>query len=166
MTRIKVNEQFNFELAEVNGEISLSGSPLALDVIRLSNGAFHFLYKHKSYNAEVVSHDAESKLLEVKVNGKIYRVAVEDQFDILLKEMGLTAGKGKKALEVKAPMPGLVLSVNVTEGQKVGINDNLVVLEAMKMENMLKSATEGVVKKVLVAKGDKVEKNQVLIAFE
>ena len=166
MFRIKVNEQFNFELAEENGEIKLSGNPLVLDVITLANGVFHFLYNHKSYNAEVISHDKESKLLEVKVNGNVYRVVAEDQFDVLLKEMGLTAGKGKKALEVKAPMPGLVLSVSVSEGQEIGINENLLVLEAMKMENMLKSATAGIVKKILVAKGDKVEKNQVLIEFE
>ncbi|MNR65826.1 2-oxoglutarate carboxylase large subunit [compost metagenome] len=67
--------------------------------------------------------------------------------------------------EIKAPMPGLVLNVMVQEGQEVGKGDNLLVLEAMKMENIIKSPDSGIVKKILITKGDKVEKNEVLIQF-
>ena len=62
-------------------------------------------------------------------------------------------------------MPGLVLSVLVTEGDEVKKGDNLLVLEAMKMENMIKSPTDGIIKKIEIKQGNKVEKNELLISF-
>ena len=165
MYKIKVNEQHTFELLAENDTLKLHGEDLQFDVREIKDGHLHFLYQNKSYTAEVVSEDHGQKKMVIKVNGNLYHIDVEDQFDSLLKAMGMNGAAGKQALEIKAPMPGLVLSVNVTEGQEVKKGDNLLVLEAMKMENMLKSATEGIVKKIFVSKGDKVEKNQVLIEF-
>lgn len=165
MYKVKVNDQFDFELEEENDVFTLSGKDLQLDRHASADGHLHFIYQHQSYRAEVVSDSKEDKTVVVKINGTLYHVAVEDQFDGLLKAMGLGGASGKMALEMKAPMPGLVLSLNVTEGQEIKKGDSLLVLEAMKMENMLKSATDGTVKKIFVARGDKVEKNQVLIEF-
>ncbi|HEU5465893.1 MAG TPA: acetyl-CoA carboxylase biotin carboxyl carrier protein subunit [Gemmatimonadales bacterium] len=67
---------------------------------------------------------------------------------------------------VKAPMPGLVVRVQVTEGQKVGPGTGLVVVEAMKMENELKATHPGIVKKVHVAPGAIVEKGAPLVTLE
>jgi len=67
---------------------------------------------------------------------------------------------------LKAPMPGLVVRVQVQPGEKVAAGDPLVVLEAMKMENELKAGAPGVVKSVRVAPGEAVEKGQVLVEFE
>lgn len=165
MYKIKVNEHYNFELGDENNALQLNGETLPLNIRELGNGHLHFIYKNKSYNAEVVSEDSVDKSAVVKINGNLYGVNIEDQFDSLLKALGMSGAAGKAIAEVKAPMPGLVLSVGVTEGQEVKKGDSLLVLEAMKMENMLKSATDGVVKKIFVLKGDKVEKNQVLITF-
>ena len=63
-------------------------------------------------------------------------------------------------------MPGVVLSVNVKVGQEVSEDESLLVLEAMKMESSLASPSSGVVKNVLVADGNTVEKGQLLIEFE
>jgi len=165
MYKIKVNEKYAFELLPENDSFSFQGEELELDKHELNDGHLHFLYRNKSYRAEVISENREEKTAVVKINGRLYHVEIEDQYDRLLKAMGLNGVAGKLALEVKAPMPGLVLNVNVTEGQEIKKGDSLLVLEAMKMENMLKSATDGVVKKIFVGKGDKVEKNQVLIEF-
>lgn len=165
MYKIKVNDTYDFDLSAVNDSLQLNGEAVPVDVRELQDGHLHFIYKNKSYNAEVVSENHEDKTSVIKINGKLYEVAVEDQFDGLLKAMGMGAGSGKVAREIKAPMPGLVLNISVVEGQEIQKGDNLLVLEAMKMENMLKSVTEGVVKKIHVSKGDKVEKNQVLIEF-
>jgi biotin carboxyl carrier protein len=73
----------------------------------------------------------------------------------------------RRAIEVlKAPMPGLVVRVQVKPGDKIGAGTGLVVLEAMKMENELKAAAPGVVKAVRVSSGAAVEKGQVLVEFE
>lgn len=165
MYKLKVNDTYNFDLSVVNDSLQLNGEEIPVDIRELQDGHLHFIYKNKSYNAEVVSENHDDKTSVVKINGRLYEVGIEDQFDSLLKAMGMAAGSGKVAKEVKAPMPGLVLNISVVEGQEIKRGDNLLILEAMKMENMLKSVTEGVVKKIYVSKGDKVEKNQVLIEF-
>jgi biotin carboxyl carrier protein len=79
--------------------------------------------------------------------------------------MGMESGK-KKLKELKAPMPGLVLDVLVKSGDTVTIGQDLLVLEAMKMENSIKSPQEGVIDEISIQKQDKVEKNQILLSFE
>ena len=68
--------------------------------------------------------------------------------------------------DIKAPMPGKVLSVVVTEGDEVKKGDAILILEAMKMENVLKAEGDCIIKKVLVNKEESVEKNQVLIELD
>ena len=74
-------------------------------------------------------------------------------------------GSAGKVNHIKAPMPGLIIDLRVKEGDTVKPGDALLILEAMKMENMIKASAESVVKSVKVKKGDSVEKNQVLIEF-
>jgi biotin carboxyl carrier protein len=123
------------------------------------------IYQNKSYNIELVERNEDGKAVVIKVNGTLYQVGIEDQYDELLKKLGMDSSSANKVLEIKAPMPGLVLNVIVTEGQEVNKGDSLLVLEAMKMENIIKSPTGGIVKKILIRKGDKVEKNEILLQF-
>ena len=62
-------------------------------------------------------------------------------------------------------MPGLVLGISINAGEKVTKGDTLLILEAMKMENVIKSPTDGVIKSIAVKKGETVEKNQVILNF-
>ena len=80
--------------------------------------------------------------------------------------MGMDALAAKKVNDLKAPMPGLVLDIRVKVGDVVKKGEPLVVLEAMKMENILKATNDVVIKKIAVEKGNAVEKNQLLLLFE
>ena len=137
-----------------------------IDSIELNDGHFNVLSKNKSYNAEIVSFDADEKTYKIKVNGNVYSVKIKDRFDLLLQSMGMDAMASKKVNELKAPMPGLVLDVRVKVGDVIKKGEPLVVLEAMKMENVLKSIADVTIKKIAIEKGNAVEKNQVLIFFE
>jgi len=75
----------------------------------------------------------------------------------------MSATSDEKMDHVKAPMPGLVLDILVEVGQTINKGDNLLVLEAMKMENIIKASGTGIVKNIKVNKKDAVEKNQLLI---
>ena len=106
------------------------------------------------------------KELSIAINGKRQTVSVKDDFDELLHKLGMDNLNHKKMNEVKAPMPGLVLRVMVKEGDTIKTGDALLVLEAMKMENIIKATGEGVVKKVVAQIKQAVEKNQVLMVME
>lgn len=162
---VKVNDRYNFEIEIEQKVLKVDGTELHIDAAELPDGHTHIIYKNRSYNVELVSEDKAEKTSLIKVNGTLYNVAIEDQYDLLLKQLGLDNIKSSKIQEIRAPMPGLVLNVMVQEGQEVNKGDNLLVLEAMKMENIIKSPSSGVVKKVLVNKGLKVEKNEILIQF-
>lgn len=167
MYKVKVNDQLILDIKTEKNQIKVNDQPVVLDVQTLVNGnTASVIYKHKSYNVELVEVNDQEKVSTVKVNGSLYKIQVEDQFDLLLQKLGMDAGAGAKIREIKAPMPGMVLKVMVEEGTEVKKGDNLLVLEAMKMENILKSSTDGIVKKILVNQGDKIEKNTVLVQFQ
>ena len=80
--------------------------------------------------------------------------------------MGFEVGLAKQINAIKAPMPGLILEINVDVGQSVKENDNLLILTAMKMENSFLSPRDGVIKSIAVKVGDSVVKGELLIEFE
>ena len=100
------------------------------------------------------------------VNGKNYELKLSNELDQLLLKMGMGKSKDNKMDVVKAPMPGLVLHILVEIGQSIEKGDSLIILEAMKMENIIKATGSGIVKAIKVSTKDAVEKNQVLIEME
>ena len=164
MYQIKVNDKYNFEISS-GKQPTVNGNAVDIDTVVLNKDSVNILYNNKSYNVEVVELNTLEKLAVVKVNGNVYSLSIKDQFDQLLTQLGMDNLAASKILQVKAPMPGLVLSVLIKEGDTVKKGDNLLVLEAMKMENIIKSPTDGIVKKVEIIQSDKVEKNQLLISF-
>lgn len=137
-----------------------------LDAVPLQNESFHILKDDKPYKAQIISHDFINKKYEVKVNNNTYSVAIENDLDLLIKKMGIERGKTKLVNAIKAPMPGLILEINVEVGQEVKENDPLLILEAMKMENSFLSPRNGIIKSIAVQKGNAVDKGQLLIEFE
>lgn len=168
MLKVKVNNtehQIEFDALD-NSKGKLNGSDFSLDLIKVKEGSFHLLKNNKSFNIEIVKADYSDKEFIIQINGNKYTLNVKDKFDLLLKDLGMENLASAKINEVKAPMPGLVLDILVQTGTEVKKGDPLMVLEAMKMENILKSPADGKVKKINVEKKQAVEKNQVLIFFE
>jgi biotin carboxyl carrier protein len=153
----------------VNEQLKLAIEPqeaAALDLIPLPTGGFHILKGGKKYVAEVIDAHYAERAFTIRVNGSVFKVHIADKYERLIQEMGLTIGASQKMNEIKAPMPGLVLDILVTEGQSVKKGDALLILEAMKMENVIKAAGDAVVKAVLVKKGVPVDKGNLLMRFE
>jgi biotin carboxyl carrier protein len=152
-------------------QITVNDTPLSilpdeadnLDIVSLGDNAFHILKNNKAYKAEIKSVDYKSKTFVFNINGTPYTAKISDKYDRLIDQLGMNVAVGQKAGDIKAPMPGMVLEVAVTVGQAVEKGDKILILEAMKMENVIKAAGDGVVKAILVSKGTAVEKGQVLI---
>lgn len=158
-----------FEIQFNNGsdtQGTINGEPFDLDLILVHNNMYHLLKEHQSYEVHVIKSDFDKNQIDLKIAGKNYSPQIVSEFDELLKSMGMNKVQNEIVKEVKAPMPGLVSEILVRVGTIVQVNDNLLVLEAMKMENMLKSPTTGIVKNIRVKKGKAVEKNEILIIFE
>jgi len=156
--KVKVNNTIDFDVHEDDSS--------NLDALLVSEGKYHILQGNKSFKAEITEADFNKKSYQVKVNNNNYNVNIFNELDLLIQEMGFSNGTTKKVNSIKAPMPGLILEINVEIGQKVKENDTLLILEAMKMENSIASPRVGVIKSISVKKGDAVEKNQFLIEFE
>jgi biotin carboxyl carrier protein len=156
--KVKVNDTFEYEFTD--GQIT------SLDIQKVSSSKFHILKENCSFKAEIISSDFLKKNYFVKINSNIYEIDISNQLDLLIQDMGLSLGSAQIINDIKAPMPGLILDVLVQVGDTVNEGDYLLVLEAMKMENTLTALADGVVKSVLVIKGEKVEKNQLLIEID
>ncbi len=165
MITITVNEKFIFQTGQENNTPTVNGGLGQADIQQLDNFRYHIINHLKSYQAELVTFDAAAKTAQIKVNGNIYQVTAKDQFDMLLEQMGMSDLNSVRVSDLKAPMPGLVLSIFVQEGSEVKKGDNLFVLEAMKMENIIKAPADVKIKAVKIAPHDKVEKGQVLLQF-
>ena len=136
------------------------------DVIESKKNSFHVLMNGVSYQAKIKKANFKEKSFTIEINGKNFQIKVEDQYDILLQDLGFKNYGSSATNKITAPMPGLVLEVLVEPGQNVKKGDKILVLEAMKMENIIKSPGEGIIKECLAKVGTTVEKNQVLINFK
>lgn len=150
-----------------NIELDVTEAQLAaFDAIRTANGSYHILKDNRPYRAEVTEKDFLKKTYTVSINNNTYDVHIGNALSRLIKNMGFEVGTAKQVNEIKAPIPGLILEIAVTEGQEVNENDTLLILEAMKMENTFHSPRAGVIKSIAVTKGQAVDKGQLLIEFE
>lgn len=137
-----------------------------INAVDLGNGKLHVLQNNKAYHCELLDADFNNKKLTVLVNGNKYELKIEDEYDQLIDKMGLSAVVAHKISNIKAPMPGLIIDVLVEPGQTIEKGTPLLILEAMKMENVLKSEGEGIVKSIEVMKAQAVDKGQILIEME
>ncbi len=164
MARIEANGS-NFNVTKNDTELLLDDKPFNYDIISLPNGDYHMTLDGKSYTISVQDKDTSSGNLSIRMDGRTVNTHLQNKLSNLLKSMGMESGK-KKLKDLKAPMPGLVLSTLVEASQEVKEGDELLVLEAMKMENAIKSPQDGIIESIVVKAGEKVEKNQLLITFQ
>jgi biotin carboxyl carrier protein len=137
-----------------------------LDVVQLANKKLHVLKDNQAYHCELLDTDYSNNTMTIEVNGNKYQIKIEDEYDLLIKEMGLSVVASTKLDNIKAPMPGLIIDIMVKEGQSIEKGTPLLILEAMKMENVLKADGEGIVKSIEIIKGQAVDKGQILIEME
>lgn len=155
--KTQVNELFDFCFERQDFDWSC---------IEVKRGQFHIIFKGRSFVADVVETNNAEKTFLIRINNNNYCVQLKDQYDELLQSLGIGVLNNQKASKIKAPMPGRVLDIMQSAGDAVNKGDGVLVLEAMKMENVIKSPIDGIIKQIAVVKDQAVEKGEVLIEFE
>ncbi len=150
------NEEFHIDTQEIQ----------ELNIVQVNENTFHLLDNHQAYQIERSLTKNSFKEMIVSVNGNDYKVEIQDTYDALIKNMGLLSAASQKVSDIKAPMPGLVIDVLVENREKISEGTPLVVLSAMKMENIILSPNEGIIKSIEVEKDLAVDKGQLLITLE
>ncbi len=127
---------------------------------------FTLEYKGHVYNGEIINENTENNVLDIKINHRVFQVKKQGPLDELIASLGMDKPKIKKLKELTAPMPGRIVSLAVEVGQSLEVGDEILSLEAMKMENVLKAEGVGVVKSIFVKSQQVVDKGMVMIEFE
>lgn len=123
-------------------------------------------FEGQEYHGEVLSDLSEAHQLVLKINHRVFNIRKKHALDELIHQLGMDKPKVRKIKSFNAPMPGRIINVLVAVGEEVDLGTPLISLEAMKMENTLKSSGIGKVKTIHVAAGAVVEKGAALFEFE
>ncbi len=167
MKKLQVNaaeKTFEFEIRLQDGRmyIKRNGIEQVADLARLGHNRYSLILSGKSH--EVGAEPAPEGYI-IFTNSRSGHFVVED-YDVARMKKKAGIDEGRLFKKVTAPMPGLVVTVNCKSGDEVKKGDALLVMEAMKMENEIKSPARGKIKVVNVAAGVSVDKGQVLLEFE
>lgn len=153
------NRTWNFDGKD---EIGTDGAVLKWD----DHQFFTLTYKGQKFFGELLEDKSEDNALKIKINQRVFVIKKKGELDELISALGLDVPKVRKLKELQAPMPGRIVQVSVQIGQELNVGDEILSLEAMKMENVLKAEGVGIVKAILVEGNQVVEKGFVLIEFE
>jgi biotin carboxyl carrier protein len=150
--------QYTIEINR-DDQVTVDGVTYPIDLRAIDEATFSLLIDNVSLEALVETSNGE---IQVLLRGRLYPVQVEDERVSRLSRSGggLHAGSGEVTL--KSPMPGLIVSIAVTEGQAVKKGQTVVVLESMKMENELKAPRDGTIASIKVSPRQSVEQGQPL----
>lgn len=163
MLEININNSRNLKVENRNQDVYINGSLSEYKLVKISDSSFKLIGEKSIFNVDLIDH--QGKEITLMINNNLATISVSDHIDQILEKLGMNSIQSNVITEIRAPMPGSILEILIREGDTVQTNDQLLVLEAMKMENVIKSPGEGIVSKIHIAPKENVEKNQVLISF-
>ncbi len=153
-------KEFAIEVID-ESHIYINGKILEVDFESVNGQPVYSLIIDGKSHEGYVYPDEES--WQVLLKGRLYQAAVEDEREKRLRTAGGSVSESGE-FHLKAPMPGMVVSIPVAEGDVVKKGQVLLVLESMKMQNELKSPQDGTIHRLRVKPGDKVEQKQPLLS--
>lgn len=154
------DQSFEIEI-KPNDQLVVDGDSVQADFQSVSDQpVYTLLLDGESYEALVYPSD---RGVQVLLRGRLFDFTVEDERQQRLRQSSGGAAMQTGEYQLKAPMPGMIVSIPVEEGQEIQSGEDLVILESMKMQNELKAPRDGVVSRVRVKPGDNVDQNQVLL---
>ena len=147
-------------------DASVNGVPVDIEFVKSATNSFKMRMNGVEKDADLVKLDKENKLVIVRIEGKKFAVQIKEPVDLMLDKLGINSKSTKKVNNLKAPMPGLVIKILAEQGKHYKAGDALMILEAMKMENVFKASADVTIKAIEITERQTVEKGQILMVFE
>ena len=146
-------------------ELEITPEALAkADIRSIDDQTVHLILGHQSYLIRVIHADYLTKEFVLRINGKDFSVKLRDEVETRVHALGFDISRNHiRQKQITSPMPGMVLKILVTQGEEVSEGQAVLILEAMKMENILNAPTAGTVQQLHVVEKQNVDKNQLLI---
>lgn len=153
--------RFEVEI-QSDGTLLVNGEPRDVDFFSLGASLYSVITENQSYEVVIEEQHGE---YQVQMRGRLFNGQVLDERAQLLasRRGGFDADSGE--IEIKAPMPGLVVAIPVNEGDEVKAGQTIVILESMKMQNELKAPRDGVVQRISAEVGHSVEQKKLLVTI-
>jgi len=151
---------------EANGrimEIRLIGSDEAIDYHRISLSRYSIILDGKSYSVQVTENGTG---FEVTHRNQAVDVIIKDEIDLIRERYGMGKTRADMHGVVRAPIPGMVVEIEVEEGETIEPGTGLMILEAMKMENEIIAPLGGIISKIHVIPGQSIEKDAMLLEID
>lgn len=147
-----------------NGEVTVGEKNVPFEISKINGNAYLLIYGNRCF--EITSNKTSSNSFGMLINGWYFDATVRTALQETVSELQRNKTKAKHHSDVKAPMPGLILKMKKSVGDSVNIGDPILILEAMKMENELRSPSSGTVKEVFYKEGQSVEKDVTIMTIE
>jgi pyruvate carboxylase subunit B len=162
--QVRIGEA-TFDIAEgADGALTLNGRRVECETAAVGPHSVHVVVDGVSH--VVTLENMDGGRFQATIAGHVVEGSVKTPRDLLLERYGMTNGSEVMEKTVRAPMPGLVVRLLVGAGDMVEAGHGVVVLEAMKMENVLKAPSSGVVRTIHVSAGTAVSKNELLVEID
>ena len=144
--------------------LTLNGHKFSYDFYQLNNDTYILRLNNKFY--EVVIKKNENNYYNVLINNSIFDTIVRNKLQDDAAKIIEQKNTGSQNHDIKAPMPGMVVMIKKNMGDKVAKNESIIILEAMKMENDIRSPIAGRIKNFYIQEGKAVEKGALLFTIE
>ncbi len=166
MNQATVNGKDQYSVEVTSDGVIISEQTHTPDIRQVGERRYHCLNGTAGFRIELLEVDEARKQFVFKLRGQRVTVQLKDELDLMVEKLGMAQAAEVVVREITAPMPGLIVGISVEVGQTVQEGESVLTLEAMKMENVIKSPVSGTVEAVHVEVGNSVEKKQVLVSFE
>ncbi len=166
MNQAAVNGEDEYSVEATPDNVMINGQTRTPDIRQVGERTYHCINGTAGFQVELLEVDRARKHFVFKLRGQQITVQLKNELDLIVEKLGMAQATEVMVREITAPMPGLIVGISVTAGQTIEEGDSVLTLEAMKMENVIRSPVSGTVEAVHVQAGDSVEKKQVLVSFK
>lgn len=157
------NKKYEVTTSE-NGKTEVNGIKVNTELTRLNDQAFLLRFNNRLY--EVTSNKITNGSYGFTIAGWYFEATVRTRLQETANELMNKKNKDHGRHDLKAPMPGLILKLKKKIGDSVSVGEPLLILEAMKMENEVRSISSGIIKNIYISEGESVEKGSLILTIE